>query len=84
MNVTLPTPVFLRFAAGGGEPQKNRALNESVTGVANHQIHHPGKPDGVLPNGQDSSMKIVRATTNSAGSKLTLRVAEPIVVRPFQ
>ncbi len=32
MNVALPNPVFLRFAASGGEPQKNRALNESAIG----------------------------------------------------
>ncbi len=34
MNITLATPVFLRFAAGAGEPQKNRALNESVAGAS--------------------------------------------------
>ncbi len=34
MNIMLANPVFLRFAAGGGEPQKNRALNESAAGAS--------------------------------------------------
>ncbi len=40
MNVTLPTPVFLRFAAGGGEPQKN-GESRITHSAATPQIRNP-------------------------------------------
>ncbi len=46
-NFTLPLPIsFLRSAQGGS--QKNRRPKEGRVGLASHQIHHPGVPDGVF------------------------------------
>src|SRR6185295_7660580 len=68
-NGTIPTPVFLRFAAEGGEPQKNKKLKKSAVAVSQPSDSPSGQAGWGLAQWQRFLDQTRRSTTTCAISK---------------